>query len=84
VRVTPSPSPSPDEGAHPASATAARPALRPNATSLVLRLFIVEPLESFDSIVESDLDAMNIRHESIWGQQQQIRRGAETCAPTRP
>jgi len=28
---------------------------------VVLRLFIVEPLESFDSNVESDLDALNIR-----------------------
>jgi hypothetical protein len=27
----------------------------------MLRLFIVEPLESFDSCVESDLDVSNIR-----------------------
>ncbi|MFB9957766.1 hypothetical protein [Agromyces bracchium] len=30
---------------------------------MVLRLFIIEPLENFDNNVESDLDVMRIRRE---------------------
>ncbi|WP_353813354.1 hypothetical protein [Agromyces sp. SYSU T00266] len=32
---------------------------------MVLRLFIIEPLENFDDNVESDLDVMNIRPSSF-------------------
>ncbi|HET8780457.1 MAG TPA: hypothetical protein VFM66_10310, partial [Agromyces sp.] len=45
----------------PLSAATARPAAAVSATSRVLRLFIFEPLESFDHDVESDLDVLNIR-----------------------
>ena len=45
----------------PLSAATARPAAVASATSRVLRLFIIEPFESFDNCVERNLDLLNIR-----------------------
>jgi hypothetical protein len=61
-------------------------ATAPSVTSrVVLRLFIIEPLESFDANVESDLDVSNITWVQICRQAQHIRRVAKTslCLPPR-
>src|SRR4051812_12376149 len=58
VIVTEPSSDPPPLGEHPASAPTAKAVAAPMAASLpMLRLFIIEPLESFDFYVESDLDA---------------------------
>src|SRR6478672_1387886 len=64
VRVTSSPSPPPPlppAGAHAASEPMAMPVRARAAQRLGARLFIFEPLESFDFYVESSVDALNIR-----------------------
>src|SRR5215207_6205085 len=55
------PSPPPSPALQAVSEATARPVAAASVTSLrVLRLFIIEPLESFDVDVESDLDVSKI------------------------
>jgi hypothetical protein len=69
----PSASSPPDPPAQPASMLAATPAVTSAAaTRVMLRLFIFEPLESFDSVVESDLDRHHSTAAIIRGQGEQI------------
>jgi hypothetical protein len=48
---------------------------------MVLRLFIIEPLESFDARVESDLDVSNIRPFRFGVKRNKF--GAPTLLPSR-
>ena len=73
---------SPAPVAQPVSAATARPAAAVSATSLeVLRLFIFEPLESFDSCVESDVDVLNIRRFGFGVKRNKYRRAHVVTNP---